>query len=253
MTDNQQRSHPSRRRDRYHVIDPVVVRESRVARRLSIAVLGDLLGVSAGAIDHLEHGGEQNHLTVAFVAELARFLGLTVAELLAPIAETPGGAGDLVDPEDPATVGRILSEVGTVLLDDLAGGLQWSLGRTLYALSTLEERLRPVGQRLSWLADSQVAIVPAPGPAVTVQAVTRRTATAWGLNVDDTAHLSWIAAKGGHRSAGQEVNPIVVAKLKAAGLVTESVVHGPRAKRDEKGEEQLRFTDEARFALCLEE
>ena len=47
---------------------------------------------------------------------------LTVAELLAPISETPGGAGDLVDPEDPATVGRILSEVGTVLVDDLADG-----------------------------------------------------------------------------------------------------------------------------------
>lgn len=66
-----------------------------------------------------------------------------VAELLTSIRETPGGAGDLVDPEDPATVGRILSEVGTVLVDDLAGGLQWSLGRTLYALSVLEERLRP--------------------------------------------------------------------------------------------------------------
>lgn len=121
------------------------------------------------------------------------------------------------------------------------------------ALSILEERLRPAGQRLSWLADSQVAIIPAPGPAVTVQAVTRRTVTAWGLHVDDTAHLSWIAAKGGHRCAGQEVNPIVVAKLKAAGLVTDAVVHGSRAKRNEKGEEQLRFTDEARFALCLDE
>ena len=178
---------------------------------------------------------------------------LTVAELLAPISETPGGAGDLVDPEDPATVGRILSEVGTVLVDDLAGGLQWSLGRTLRPQHS--RRTSPPRRPAPLLARGQPGRHH-PRPRPRRDRTGRDTpdgVTAWGLDVDDTAHLSCIAAKGGYRCAGQEVNPIVVAKLKAAGLVTDAVVHGSRAKRNEKGEEQLRFTDEARFALCLDE
>ncbi|MCO8127504.1 helix-turn-helix domain-containing protein [Acidimicrobiia bacterium EGI L10123] len=244
---------PSRRRPKYHLIDPTMVRQRRLTLRLSADVLADLLGVSAGAIDHLEHGGEQNHLTIAYIADLARFLGVTPTELLAPPTGIPGGDGDLVDPDDPVTVGRILAEVGVVHADDLAISLNWSTGRTFYALTVLEERLHGVGQRLSWLADSQVAIIHAPGDPAPLAPLTRNTIAAWGVKADEASMIEWVARKGQHRTLGQEINPIVVNRLKAAGILTDTVVHGPRAKRAAAGEEALRFTDDARFNLCLDD
>lgn len=245
---------PHLRRDQHVVISPDIVRQRRKALRIPIATLASALGVSSGVIDHLEAGGEQNHITLGLVHDLARVLGLHVRELLIEPSTPATTPHDTVDPDDPTTVGRILADVGPVHADELAEALSWTRSRTMYALALLEERLPTVGQRLAWLADSQVRIIHAPGPPTALAALTKTSATTWGLGHAATAHLSWVAAhetSGGYRAAGKQNDPVVIARLKAAGLITDIGASQTNQRRAKPEQERLRLTDQARFNLCL--
>ena len=104
-------------------------------------------GVSTAVIDRPEDGSNQSNISVSFVLELAAILGVDVAELLANRPDRrPTGEPDLIEADDPETVGAVVAGNGrTVAVVAVAAGLGWSLQRTLLALDELTVRLPSVG------------------------------------------------------------------------------------------------------------
>ena len=92
-----------------HLIDPAALRRLRKDRGLSERELAAQLGLaSAVTVRQIEGGGDQRHLDLAFVTELARCLVTPVSALLNEPATDPGAR------TAPAA---LVARVGAVLYD----------------------------------------------------------------------------------------------------------------------------------------
>lgn len=102
--------------------------------------------MNEGVVWRLEHGSRQNTITVSVIVDLAHVLGVRPAELIeAPSVPSPG---DLVEDDDVATVGSLLSDAGGwVDIDDLAIALGWTLDHAFLALDGLGQAVEVCGQR----------------------------------------------------------------------------------------------------------
>lgn len=234
-------------------LDGQAIRRRRIECGMSETVLAQTLGVSAQVIDGIEHGGEQSALTLQFVTELTRTLGCRLIDIVTTDVHQPTApnAGDTIDDTDPAVVGRHLAATARVHVDDLAAALDWTTGRTRWALHTLEARLEDVGMAISWLADSEVQLVSAVGDTTTVDAVSRRSLVAYGLFENEAAFLHHMIHHG-PASNYRSMSPTVIARLRAAGLVVTDTIYGPRnSDKGSRNSEAPRLTNEARFNLYL--
>ena len=147
------------------LLDPAKVRSYRIAVGYPERVLSGILGVSNRVIDRIENGSDQSHLDLRFVIDLATALGCTPADLLlthAPDDESCSGDPDVCADSDVAAIGALVAaSPGDLHVDIAATALKWTRDRTLVALHHLAEHLARVGQRLSWLGDYSVRILPA--------------------------------------------------------------------------------------------
>jgi transcriptional regulator with XRE-family HTH domain len=232
-------------------IDGALVRARRIDVGVSERVLAEALGVSTGVIDSLEHGGEQNHLTLDFIHQLATTLGVEVIDLLAERTYEVPDAPDDIDPGDPAEIGRHLSLAGRAHIDELARALGWTTARVRWALLTLEERLPDCGMTLAWIADTEVQLAPKAGQTATVGVVSRRDLRAYGLYETDAALVHQIIVDGPHNKPGV-VNKVSLNRLRHAGVLTTDTIYNPRSRPPGGAKaEGIRLTDEARYNLCL--
>jgi transcriptional regulator with XRE-family HTH domain len=232
-------------------IDGAKVRARRIDVGVSERVLAEALGVSTGVIDSLEHGGEQNHLTLDFVHQLATTLGAQVADLLTDHVHQEPVDPDEIDPGDAAEIGRHLSLAGRAHIDDLARALGWTGSRVRWALHTLEARLPACGMTLAWIADTEVQLAPQVGQTETVGVVSRRDLRAYGLYETDAALLHQIIVDGPHNKPGV-VNKLALNRLRNAGILTTDTIYGPRSRPPGGAKaEGIRLTDEACFNLCV--
>lgn len=237
-------------------LDGPAIRSRRIALGMGETTLGELLGVSGKVIDSLERGGDQNHLSLDFLHDLARTLGCHISDLFAdrphPDSIGTGGPDDIGD-TDPAIVGRHLATAGRIHVDELARVLGWTSARARLAIHQLEQQLAGCGQAIAWLADTEAQLVPAAGPVETTEAVSRRDLRAYGLTAADAGLLHQVVSKGPQHRLGS-VDTVALGRLRAAGLLTTDTIFGPREPRNgaPRNAEGARLTDTARFNLCLD-
>ena len=237
-------------------LDGAYIRSRRIALGIGETTLGELLGVSGKMIDSLERGGDQNHLSLDFLHDLARILGCHIIDLFAErtYPDPAGDDPDAVEATDPATVGRHLATAGRIHVDELARILGWTSARVRLAIHHLEDQLRFCGQAIAWLADTEAQLVPAAGAVDTTDAISRRDLRAYGLTGTDAALLHEIITKGPRFRLGT-VDTVALGRLRAAELVTTDTIFGPREPRNgaPRNVEGARLTDTARFNLCLDD
>jgi hypothetical protein len=220
---------------------------------LSKGALAETLGVSARVIDGLEGGGDQIHLTLIFLHDLARALGLEIhhlflsADLEAPVDPDPDTVGD----DDPQTVGRHLAHLGILHVDDLSAGLGWTAARTRLALHHLEVRLAGLGQALSWVGDSEVRLMPAPGHVAVTENLAKRDLRQYGLDDLEAVIIHGAIGRRGMARVGHS-DRVAIGRLRNAGLV-ETVPPKHERRRPSAGSDELQLTAEARFNLYLGE
>lgn len=121
----------------------------------------------------------------------------------------------------------------------LADGFEWTLPRTLLALLTLEDTLRPTGQRLAWLGEHDVLLVGDAGDENVLNSLTADILTDRGLNGLQAAILLRTHRAGNPwRNHGERVHGHRLVEL---GLI------------EQINETKAALTDAARYNLCLEE
>lgn len=232
---------PARRR-RHPVLDPERVRARRRELRLSTAALASALGTSAGVIARIEEGHGQEKLDLAFVDDLARSLGLPVAELIVDSAQGGQGAAPRVSREpdqDAVKLGSMVMHAsGWIGVDDMCETLGWTIDRVLEGFSVLEELAPTLGLQLAWLG-SDVSLVPAftretmPKP--------KSAGARHGLEIDG-CRLLYRLSQGHSEHLLRRETESARRRLIALGLAANSgAAHNVT----------LELTDEARFSLCL--
>lgn len=179
------------------LLDPVKVRSARLAQGYPERALSGMLGVSNRVIDRLEAGHDQANLDLRFVRDLASALGRDISELLAADVPEALEDPDAVDAGDVARIGAVLAaDGGHVQIDVATQALRWTRARTLVALHSLDEGLRPVGQRLAWLGDHSVVLTAGPVDDAVSTTVQRRDVSLFGLDVAESRLLHQLLATG---------------------------------------------------------
>jgi transcriptional regulator with XRE-family HTH domain len=124
-----------------------LITERRIAAGLTVRQLADQLGLRAAVLRRLEddfpNDAEGARLSVATLSRICAGLDLDVSEVL-------GGEKPAACPaaDDIKLEAALVEHGGVLSRDDLALALGWPLTRLERALLTLEQRLRPTGQRL---------------------------------------------------------------------------------------------------------
>lgn len=236
---------PRAPRARVRVLDPERVAARRRSLRLSVAALAAPLGTSSGVLLRLEHGDSQEHLDLAFVADLARALGCPAADLMAHAdfvvhGGEPAPIESLPDvPTDAQILGSVLfAAAGWIGVDDCCAHLSWPMDRVTDALRAFEHCAQGIGLRVAWNGDD-VRLLPAhqdPGTPQPRAARGRR-----GVDAELAALLHRLA-RGDGETMVRRHSQIAQARLVALGLAR------AEATACDTG---LALTDLARFNLCL--
>lgn len=164
------------------IIDPGLVRRRRRQVGLDTPTVARATLVEVAVINRIESGSSQAGLTLGFVDDLARVLGLAPTQMLVaapPAASPPEGTS----PGDARTVGAVLASTDAwTPVVALADTLGWTLYRTHLALDALEAALEPAGQVIAWLGEHDVKVAPAYGAEVAAAELEQSTLNERGLN-----------------------------------------------------------------------
>lgn len=234
------------RRARPLVIDPERIAQRRRMLGLTTHALAGALATTSSSIIRIESGGSQDAIDLGFVADLARVLGCSVAELLRPMDSPEPSLGQEHDlggtptEEDVKLVGSMLSAAaGWIAVDDLCAELSWQLERVLEALHVVETTAPAIGMSVAWLGD-HVFLVPAHHEPGSVRG--RGTRFHYSLQKDPAALLHRLG-RGDDQKMIARHPQISQRRLIALGLA--ELVDGPSGP-------ELRLTEAGRYNLCLD-
>lgn len=232
------------RRARPLVLDPARIFSRRRVLGLTTHGLAAALGTTSAFVIRLESGGSQDAIDLGFVADLARVLGCSVAELLVPPGVLEATEQDDVDAhplrDDPKVVGStVAASSGWIAVDDLCDALTWKLDRVLDALHVVETTAPTVGMSLAWLGD-HVCLVPAHDEPGSLRG--RGTRFHYSLQKDPAALLHRLA-RGDRQDLLDRHTQVSQRRLVALGLAEfDDTPTGPK----------LRLTEVGRYNLCLD-
>ena len=228
-------------------IDASRIRARRFELGVSEHALAAALGVEPGVIRRLERGVHQNEMNLEFVVELARVLGLALAELLVEAPQTDTAVP--VDAADVAVLGTIVAKrAGEPLNLDRAGELcGWTLTRTLAAVDGLEAALAKVGQCLAWVGPADVILASPEDRSGVADRIATESAAVEGLNRLMARCVADVAAGAPGASRAEGFIPGLVRYLCGAGFLTTDA-DGPWNRGS-----PVRLTERARYDLCLDD
>jgi transcriptional regulator with XRE-family HTH domain len=193
------------------------------ARRLSLGIsereLARRLGVTGVVVNNLERGLNHADQDAGLLADLARHLGLPIADLFTapPATQAEDGAAG-----DAAAVGALVAAAGRgVPATVLADATGWTLDRVTAALDELEVRLSAVGQALLRFGDGEVKLVPrvGAGDRDRLQAMLRRSFARTGMNLRQASMLHRVMRGQATGAEQRNSDRVALAELVNAGLV----------------------------------
>ncbi len=232
------------------LLDPAKVRSYRIAVGYPERTLAGVLGVSNRVIDRIENGSDQSHLDFRFVLDLANALGCKPADLImahAPTDEHCTEDPDMCTDADVARIGALVAaSPDDFNVDAAATALHWSRDRALVALHHLNRHLATVGQRLAWLGDHSVRILPAESDPDLKAAAARANLATNGIDMPAAKMIHQIIHTGQAGRIG-EWGRLWRARLVDSGIFDLDNTR-PTASRL-----PIRLSAEARYALALDE
>jgi transcriptional regulator with XRE-family HTH domain len=170
------------RHDPVHIIDPGLVRSRRRQLGLDTSTVARATRVEVAVINRIESASNQAGLSLGFVDDLARVLGLPPSDLLSANRPQPGPP-DQPAAADASTLGAVLASTAEWSpVAAVAETLGWTLHRTHLALDALEVALVPTGQVLAWLGEHDVKVAPAAGAEAATANLDQSTLDERGLN-----------------------------------------------------------------------